>query len=83
MNEDKNFYDQLKIDVQSNNNNKENTINNTNMGNSISNTFSNLISGFDNENYKLVNIQLTKVILVRKDLKMGVGKIAAQVGHAG
>ena len=35
------------------------------------------------EGYKMVLIYVIKVILVRKDLNMGVGKIAAQVGHAG
>lgn len=41
-----------------------------------SNVISNKISNDQNENYKMV-------IVVRKDLKMGEGKIAAQVGHGG
>jgi len=33
-------------------------------------------SNFNDKNYKMV-------VVVRKDLKMGEGKIAAQVGHGG
>jgi hypothetical protein len=35
-----------------------------------------IIDSFKQENYKMV-------IVVREDLKMGKGKIAAQVGHGG
>lgn len=74
MNEDTSFYDQLKLDCMSYNNNT-NVIN--------ANPLSNLLNSIDLGNYKMVELIFIKVILVRKDLKMGVGKIAAQVGHAG
>ena len=41
----------------------------------------NYVSG--NENNESSSIHYKMVIVVRKDLKMGEGKIAAQVGHGG
>ena len=71
MMEEPDFYLQMKNNFQINANQQNNNINNDNL---VMN-FINLLQNNNIQQYKMV-------IVVRKDLNMGVGKTSAQVAHA-
>ena len=74
MMEEPDFYAQIKTNSQINENQSKNNLNNQN---NLVMDFSNLINNLSNnfQQYKMV-------IVVRKDLKLSIGKTSAQVAHA-